>query len=194
MTTSERLRVGFIGATGRWGPSAHLPALQRLPETEVYAVCTAHDETAKAAAQKYGVERAYSDDKAMNANPGVEATAVIVRVPKHYVLAKNALGLIDFLKHAFSARELAVITNPDGALLHAAVTVGDAVLELGESLPQPAQFYLYVPDADAVYEQAIAAGATSLYPPAVQPYGDRCGGVRDSWGNTWHIATDLTTR
>ena len=91
MATSNRLRIGFIGATGRWGPSAHLPALQRLPETEVYAVCTAHEDTAKSAAQKYGVERAYSDDKAMNANPGVEATAVIVRVPKHYVLTKNAL-------------------------------------------------------------------------------------------------------
>jgi len=66
------------------------------------------------------------------------------------------------------------------------------VLEFGESLPQPAQFYLYVADADALYGQAVAAGATSLYPPAVQPYGDRCGGVRDPWGNTWHIATDLT--
>jgi len=108
VTTSERLRVGFIGATGRWGPSAHLPALQRLPETEVYAVCTAHDETAKAAAQKYGVERAYSDDKAMNANPGVEATAVIVRVPKHYVLAKNAL---EAGKHVYSEWPLGANTK-----------------------------------------------------------------------------------
>jgi predicted dehydrogenase len=91
MTSSNPLRVGFIGANGRWGPSAHGPALQRLPETELYAVCTAHEDTARAAAEKYGVERAYGDDKAMNANPGVEAALVAVRVPAHYVLARNAI-------------------------------------------------------------------------------------------------------
>jgi len=91
MTSSKRLRVGFIGANGRWGPRAHVPALQRLPETEIYAVCTAHEDTARAAAEKYGVERAYSDDKAMDANPAVEAALVAVRVPAHYVLTKNAL-------------------------------------------------------------------------------------------------------
>src|SRR3979490_1942814 len=91
MTSSDRLRVGFIGATGRWGPRAHMPAIQGVPETELYAVCTAHADTAQAAADKYGVERAYSDDKTMNANPQVEVTLVAVRVPKHYVLTKNAL-------------------------------------------------------------------------------------------------------
>ena len=90
-TTSDRLRIGLIGATGRWGPSAHIPAIQNLPETELYAVCTAHEETARAAALKYNVELAYSNDIAMNENPQVEATAVVVRVPIHYVLTKNAL-------------------------------------------------------------------------------------------------------
>ncbi len=91
MTTTDRLRVGFIGAAGRWGPLAHIPPLQRLPETEIYAVCTAHEETARAAGEKYGVERAYGNDKAMHANPAVEAALVAVRVPAHYVLAKNAI-------------------------------------------------------------------------------------------------------
>jgi predicted dehydrogenase len=54
-------------------------------------VCTAHADTAQAAADKYGVKRAYSDDKAMDADPQVEAALVAVRVPAHYVLAKNAL-------------------------------------------------------------------------------------------------------
>jgi uncharacterized glyoxalase superfamily protein PhnB len=107
-----------------------------------------------------------------------------------FLLAKNALGLIDFVKAAFSAKEIGMVKTPDGALLHGELRVGNARLEFGESLPQPGQFYLYVPDADAAYRQAVAAGATSLYPPAVQPYGDRCGGVRDAWGNTWHIATE----
>jgi predicted dehydrogenase len=91
MTTGSRLRVGFIGANGRWGPRAHVPALQGLPQTEIYAVCTAHADTAQAAADKYGVKRAYSDDKTMDADPQVEAALVAVRVPAHYVLAKNAL-------------------------------------------------------------------------------------------------------
>jgi len=91
MTSSSRLHVGLVGANGRWGPRAHVPALQRLPETELYAVCTAHADTAQAAADKFGVKRAYSDDKAMAADPQVEAALVAVRVPTHYVLAKNAL-------------------------------------------------------------------------------------------------------
>ena len=98
MTTSKRLRIGLIGATGRWGPSAHIPAIQRLPETELYAVCTAHDATARAAAEKYSVELAYSNDKTMDANPQVEAVDVVVRVPTHYVLTKNAL---EAGKHVF---------------------------------------------------------------------------------------------
>jgi len=91
MAAAERLRVGLIGANGRWGPWAHVPALKNLPQTELYAVCTAHADTAQAAAQKLGVDRAYGDDKAMNADPRVEAALVAVRVPVHYVLSKNAL-------------------------------------------------------------------------------------------------------
>ena len=91
MATGERLRVGFIGANGRWGPRAHAPALTRLPETEIYAVCTAHADTAQAAADKYGVKRAYSDDKTMDADPQVEAALVAVRVPAHYTLTRNSL-------------------------------------------------------------------------------------------------------
>jgi predicted dehydrogenase len=91
MTTTSRLRVGFIGAGGRWGPRAHVPALQNLPETEIYAVCTAHADTAQAAADKYGVKRAYSDVKTMGADPQVEAALVAVRVPAHYALSKSAL-------------------------------------------------------------------------------------------------------
>ena len=52
MAVRERVRVGLIGAKGRWGPRAHVPALTRLPETELYAVCTAHADTAQDAAEK----------------------------------------------------------------------------------------------------------------------------------------------
>ncbi len=98
MTPIHPLRVGLIGAGGRWGPRAHVPALKGLAETELYAVCTAHTETAQAAANKFGVECAYGSDQAMNANPQVEAVAVAVRVPAHYALCKNA---IEAGKHVF---------------------------------------------------------------------------------------------
>ena len=91
MTTSTPLRVGFVGANGRWGPSAHAPALQRLPEAKIHAVCTAHADTAQAAAEKYGVSRAYGDIKAMGRDPEVEAALIAVRVPAHYALTKAAL-------------------------------------------------------------------------------------------------------
>ena len=91
MNAQDRLRVGLIGAMGRWGPRAHIPALQRLREIELYALCTAHADTAQAAADKYGVKRAYGDAKAMNVDPNVEVVDVAVRVPTHYVLTRDAL-------------------------------------------------------------------------------------------------------
>jgi len=98
MTQSDPVRVGLIGAGGRWGPRAHVPALQGLPETALFAVCTAHAETAQAAAQKFAVECAYGSDKALNADKRVEAVAVAVRVPAHFELSKNA---IEAGKHVF---------------------------------------------------------------------------------------------
>jgi predicted dehydrogenase len=62
-----------------------------VPETELYAVCTEHADTARAAADKLGVARSYGDDKVLDSDPEVEAVAVAVRVPAHYELCKNAI-------------------------------------------------------------------------------------------------------
>jgi len=51
--------------------------------------------------------------------------------------------------------------------------------------------YLYVPDADATYKKAVAAGAQSKREPANQFYGDRVATVMDRWGNTWSIGTHV---
>jgi predicted dehydrogenase len=98
MSSSEPLRVGLVGAGGRWGPWAHVPALQVLPEARLHAVCTAHADTAQAAADKYGVKHAYSDIKTMGKDPQVEAALIAVRVPAHYTLTKDAL---DAGKHVY---------------------------------------------------------------------------------------------
>jgi predicted dehydrogenase len=104
----EPLRVGLIGAAGRWGPSAHVPALQGVRETDLYAVGTAHDDTAQAAAARFGVTRAYGSDKALHADPGVEAVVVAVRVPAHYQLAKSA---IEAGKHVYCEWPLGANTS-----------------------------------------------------------------------------------
>ncbi len=101
--------------------------------------------------------------------------------------------VIDFVKRAFGAQELAKYASPDGVIHHATVRIGDSVVEMGDAhgpyQPMPTMFYLYVPNVDAVYERALNAGATSISPPADQPYGDRSAGVKDVFGNQWYIAT-----
>ncbi len=121
--------------------------------------------------------------------PGTEAVEGM-RAVTPYMHHENALGLIEFLKQGFGAQELGVYKAPDGRVMHAALRMGDAIVEMGETTPMPASFYLYVPDADAVHRQAVAAGAKSLFAPVDQAYGDRMGVVEDAWGNTWCIATN----
>jgi PhnB protein len=112
-----------------------------------------------------------------------------------YLHPRRAEPLINFLKRAFRAEEIAKYTSPDGVVHHAVVKVGDSVLEMGEAHGKyetmAAMFYLYVPNMEAVYRQALAAGATSFQEPTDQPYGDRNAGVKDAFGNKWYIATHL---
>ncbi len=102
----------------------------------------------------------------------------------------------DFLQRAFGAESLAHFED-SGRVVYSAVRVGDSVIEMGEPVEKthpmlfPTGFYLYVEDADAVYHRAIAAGATSLWEPADQRYGDRNGGVLDPFGNQWFPSTRL---
>jgi uncharacterized glyoxalase superfamily protein PhnB len=112
-----------------------------------------------------------------------------------YLHPRRADPLISFMKRAFGAQEVAKYPSPDGVIHHAVVRVGDAVVEMGEAHgkyePMPAMFYLYVPNMEAVYRQALAAGATSFQEPTDQPYGDRNAGVQDAFGNKWYIATHV---
>ncbi|MGA8618418.1 MAG: VOC family protein [Candidatus Sulfotelmatobacter sp.] len=115
-----------------------------------------------------------------------------VNVYMHPLRAEPVIG---FLKRAFGAQELAKYASPDGVVHHAEIRVGDSVVEMGEAhgpyQPMQSMFYVYVPDCDAVYKTALAAGAKSIQEPADQPYGDRSSGVTDPFGNTWYIATHI---
>jgi PhnB protein len=112
-----------------------------------------------------------------------------------YLHPRRAEPLIGFMKRAFGAQEISKYASPDGVVHHAEIRVGDSVVEMGEAHDKygnmPAMFYLYVPDCDALYRRALAAGAKSLHEPTDQPYGDRNSAVSDDFGNTWYIATHV---
>ncbi len=108
-----------------------------------------------------------------------------------YVYPRNVPDYIEFLKRAFNAQE-EIRAEHQGIVMHARLTIGSGAIEMGDTQgsvePMRTGVYLYVPDADALYEQAVAAGATALAPPTDQSYGDRMGSVMDSQGITWFIA------
>jgi PhnB protein len=109
-----------------------------------------------------------------------------------YLTVQGAAELIEFLKQAFGAQEKERFLRPDGRVGHAEVWIGDSLIMLGEPKgcdPMPGSFYLYLDDVDAVYQQALATGATSAMEPTDQFWGDRQGGVRDRFGNLWWLAT-----
>jgi len=109
-----------------------------------------------------------------------------------YLHPAGATKLIDFLKEAFSAEEIARHEEPKGTVVHAKVRLGNSILEMGEAhgqyQPMPSMFYMYVNNVDGSYARAIKAGAKSLFAPADQPYGDRNAGVEDPFGNQWYLA------
>ena len=114
-----------------------------------------------------------------------------VRTLTPFLHAHDAARQIEFLKQAFAAAEERR-EEAEGVVRYTRLRIGDAAFELGEAQGQagamPSAFYLYVGDADVVYERALAAGAKSLWPPSDQPYGDRTGGVEYAMGNQWFIA------
>jgi len=111
------------------------------------------------------------------------------------LLVSDAGRLVDFLKRAFDGIEHSKFLRPDGTVLHAQVRIGDSLVMIGEPQgdwkPQTSMLYHYVADVDAIYQQAVAAGAQSVVAPANMFYGDRHACVRDVAGNDWWIATHI---
>ncbi len=123
-----------------------------------------------------------------------------------HLTVNGGSGFIDFVKRAFGAVEISRAPGPGGKLMHAHVRIGDTNLMLNDSFPEfnappitegnwPLVLQLYVPDADAVFVQALASGCEVVFPMSDQFWGDRYGQVRDPFGFKWAIATraeDLT--
>jgi PhnB protein len=109
-----------------------------------------------------------------------------------YLCLKDAHRAIDFYKKAFGAEERFRMPTPDGRVAHAELQIGDSIVMLSEAIQEPvtsASMYLYVPDVDAVFRRAVAAGGEATTAVTDAFWGDRFGRVTDPFGVRWGIAT-----
>ena len=112
-----------------------------------------------------------------------------------YLSVPKASLLVDFILKAFGGRERERILRPDGSIMHTEIRIGDSLVMIGEPRgewkPQPSILYVYVPDVNAVYLKALAAGGASVVSPNKTFWGDCAACVRDFADNQWWIATRL---
>lgn len=110
-----------------------------------------------------------------------------------YLVVTDAAATLDFLVRALGGVEQRRVPNGSGGVAHAEVRIGESVVMLGDAAPGwpacPAHVHVYVPDVDAAYRAALAAGAASVQEPVRKDDEDKRGGVQDAGGTTWWIAT-----
>jgi PhnB protein len=110
-----------------------------------------------------------------------------------YLIVDGASSTIDFLKSVFGAVELRRFPGAGGKLMHAEVRIDDTVVMIADGVegwpPVPSYVHVYVSDVDAAYRRALEAGATSVQEPVKKEDEDKRGGVKDTGGTTWWIAT-----
>jgi PhnB protein len=112
-----------------------------------------------------------------------------------WIVSRDTAQLIDYVKAAFDAEEIARVIVGDGTIGHAEVRIGDSVVMMFDAGPEwpptPGLLRLYVEDADAVHRRAVAAGGTSVTEVTHLFFGDKVGRVRDPLGNLWWIQTRI---
>ena len=108
-----------------------------------------------------------------------------------WIIVRGASEFIEFAKQVFDAQEIARLTGPDGLIGHAELRVGTAIVMLFDSRegwPEVHQFLrIYVEDAPAVIERAVAAGGRVVTVLTDLGFGDRVGRIADPWGNVWWV-------
>ncbi|HJW08476.1 MAG TPA: VOC family protein, partial [Holophagaceae bacterium] len=118
-------------------------------------------------------------------------------------IVQGAGAALDFYAKAFGAKVLFRMDQPDGRVGHAELQIGDSRLMLADEAPEmgaqapvtlggtPVSLLLYVPDVDARFGQAVAAGAKVTRPLEDKFYGDRMGSLEDPFGHQWHLASHV---
>lgn len=109
-----------------------------------------------------------------------------------YLIVADANGFLAFMQAVFGAKKKFKEMRDDETIKHGEVFIGESVIMFAqctdEFKTQNAGMFIYVDDADAVFQKALKEGATEIMQPADQPYG-RSGGVQDPFGNTWWITS-----
>ncbi len=120
-----------------------------------------------------------------------------------YLCVDGAAEAIDFYTRVLGATERMRMPAPEGKIGHAEIQLGDSVIMLSDEHPDmgvrsprsiggtPVAISVYVEDVDAVFQEALAAGATELQPVGNQFYGDRSGQFEDPFGHRWSVATHV---
>ena len=133
----------------------------------------------------------------------VEAVPDGVAAVMPMLVCRDVAAVLDFCKATFGAAERLRLPGPNGTIVHAALTIGEAFILFEAESPAVTSrsptpdgsssvvIHVYVPDVDEVVERAVAAGAEILIPVADQFYGDRCGRVMDPSGHVWLIASRI---
>ena len=113
---------------------------------------------------------------------------------------KDSKKAVEFYKKALGAKVLDLMPSPTGqGIMHATIQIGDSIIMMGDEMPtcksaeslggSPVSLYLYVPNADQAFKQALAAGATETMPVSDMFWGDRAGHFKDPFGYSWMVAT-----
>jgi PhnB protein len=120
-----------------------------------------------------------------------------------YLALRDAVKAVEFYKKAFGSELVLKLTLPDGRYAHAEIRIGDSHIMMAEENPEwgntspqalngsPVSFMIYVPDVDAAFARALAAGCTQLRPVENQFYGDRTGTLKDPFGYRWSLGTHV---
>lgn len=111
-----------------------------------------------------------------------------------YLICQEPERLIDFLMVVFDGSLVRRFDRADGSLMHAELRIDDSIVMIGggatEYLSAQVHVHVYVPDAQTVYDRAIASGAEPVQPPMRKAEDDDLrGGFRDPAGHHWWVAT-----
>ena len=120
-----------------------------------------------------------------------------------HIVVQDADRASAFYRDAFGAEEISRVPTPDGRLMSVQLRLGASMLHVADEFPEmgvlapptiggtPVVLSLEVADANAVFAQAVAAGAEVRQPLADMFWGDRHGQVDDPYGHRWNVAQHL---
>jgi PhnB protein len=109
-----------------------------------------------------------------------------------YLMVDSVESEMEFLVKVFNATITNDDNRKDGFIQHGEVRIGDSTIMMGRASKdwpgRESMTFVYVDNADAVYERALQTGAASIMPPDDRPYGLREAGFKDHYGNQWWVA------